>query len=222
MVRRARVVVPDCPHHITQRGNRRERIFFQTGDEKKYLELMNEQFVKHKIECWSYCLMPNHIHFILVPKDETSLGRAVGEAHRRYTQFIGIRDKWRGHLFQGRFFSVAMDEAHLMAAFRYVALNPVKAKLTEWAVDWPHSSTRAIIDGVSDKYVNIAPVKKRINKFAKFLLRENNIDAALWGEIRANEIIGRPVGTKEWLARLEKQFEGRVVPKKRGPKAKQV
>jgi putative transposase len=66
---------------------------------------------------------------ILTPSDETGLARAIGEAHRRYTAFVGARAGWTGHLFQGRFGSVAMDEDHLMAAFRYVALNPVKAGL---------------------------------------------------------------------------------------------
>lgn len=220
MARRARVVVPNCPHHITQRGNRREKIFFQEGDELKYLEIMSLQLARYNIECWSYCLMPNHVHFILVPKDENSLARAVGEAHRRYTQFVGFRDKWRGHLFQGRFYSVAMDEAHLMAAFRYVALNPVKAKLCSKAKDWPFSSTFAIVNKKSDKYVNTEPANQRINNFTKFITRENNIELQLWAQIRAQEFTGRPVGAKEWLARLDAQMDGKVLPKKRGPKPK--
>ena len=220
MARRARVVVPNCPHHITQRGNRREKIFFQEGDELKYLEIMSVQLARYNIECWSYCLMPNHVHFILVPKDENSLARAVGEAHRRYTQFVGFRDKWRGHLFQGRFYSVAMDEAHLMAAFRYVALNPVKAKLCVKAKDWQFSSTYAIVNKKSDKYVNVESANQRINNFTKFITRENNVESQLWAQIRAHEFTGRPVGAKEWLARLDAQMDGKVLPKKRGPKSK--
>jgi REP element-mobilizing transposase RayT len=129
MSRRARVVVLNYPHHVTQRGNKRERIFFEEGDQQVYLDLMAEQLAKHEIACWSYCLMANHVHFILVPTKPDTLARAVGEAYRRYTLHVGQREKWRGHLFQGRFYSVAMDEGHLMATFRYVAPNPVKAKL---------------------------------------------------------------------------------------------
>ena len=71
--------------------------------------------------------MPNHLHLILAPSDETGLGRAVGEAHRRTTNFIDARGRWTGHLFQSRFSSVAMDESHLIGAVRSVSLNPVRA-----------------------------------------------------------------------------------------------
>ena len=147
MTRFARMIIPGLPHHVTQRGNRRERIFFEAGDEAVYLDLMATQLKRCGVECWSYCLMPNHVHLILTPSDETGLARAVGEAHRRYTAFVGARGGWTGHLFQGRFDSVAMDEDYLLAALRYVALNPVKAQLVNRAEDWPWSSTRAHIDG---------------------------------------------------------------------------
>ena len=97
MARKARIVLPDYPHHITQRGNRREKIFFEDGDKQIYLDIMAEQLGRYNIVCWSYCLMPNHVHFILVPKDPNTLARAVGEAHRRYSRYIGLRDKWHGH-----------------------------------------------------------------------------------------------------------------------------
>ena len=136
MTRLARMIIPGVPHHVTQRGNRRERIFLEDGDEQIYLDLMAAQRKRYAVECWSYCLMPNHVHLILTPADEVGLARAVGEAHRRYTAFIGARGRWTGHLFQGRFGSVAMNEDHWLAAFRYVALNPVKAKLVDKAQDW--------------------------------------------------------------------------------------
>jgi putative transposase len=220
MSRRARVVVLGCPHHVTQRGNKRERIFFEEGDQQVYLDLMAEQLAKHEIACWSYCLMPNHVHFILVPTKPDTLARAVGEAHRRYTLHVGQREKWRGHLFQGRFYSVAMDEGHLMAAFRYVALNPVKAKLCKRARQWPYASTAILIEGKSDKYVDASGASARIKDFGKFIVRENNVESQLWSEIRRNEFTGRPVGTKEWLERLDQELGGIVLPAKRGRKAK--
>jgi putative transposase len=69
------------------------------------------------------------VHLILKPEQSESLGRAVGEAHRRYTNFINARGRWTGHLFQSRFASVAMDQSHLRAAVCYVSLNPVRAQL---------------------------------------------------------------------------------------------
>jgi putative transposase len=85
MTRRARIVVPDCPHHITQRGNRREPIFFKQGDQDVYRDLLAEQADKARVEIWAYCLMPNHVHIIAVPCDAGGLGRAV-EIRRQVTQ----------------------------------------------------------------------------------------------------------------------------------------
>ena len=112
----ARVVVPDYPHHITQRGNRRQQTFFAEEDYRAYLHLMSEWCSKHGVDIWAYCLMPNHVHLIGVPQSIEGLARAIGEAHRRYTRRVNFREGWRGHLWQGRFASYVLDEAHLMAA----------------------------------------------------------------------------------------------------------
>jgi putative transposase len=126
MTRLARMVVAGLPHHVTQRGNRREAIVFEDGDHDIYRDLLAEQTRKAGVGVWAYCLMPNHVHLILTSMRADGLGLAVGEAHRRYTNFINARGRWTGHLFQSRFASVAMDEAHLMAAVCYVNLNPVR------------------------------------------------------------------------------------------------
>ena len=94
------MVVSSLPHHVTQRGNRREPIFFEDGDQEIYRDLLGEQARKADVEVWAYCLMPNHVHLILNPRQADGLGRAVGEAHRRYTNFINARGRWTGHLFQ--------------------------------------------------------------------------------------------------------------------------
>ena len=105
MARIARVVVPNLPHHIVQRGNRRQRVFFAEIDYEAYLSLAAEWCGKFGVEIWAYCLMPNHVHLIAVPSTEESLGKAIGEVHRRYTRMINFRKKWRGYLWQGRFAS---------------------------------------------------------------------------------------------------------------------
>lgn len=153
MMRRARIIVPGLPHHVTQRGNRREAIFFEDGDQEIYRDLLGEQLDKARVQAWAYCLMPNHVHLILTPSTADGLGRAVGEAHRRYTGFINARGRWTGQLFQSRFASVAMDETHLMAAVRYVSLNPVRARLVARAEDWPWSSAQAHLAGRDDGLV---------------------------------------------------------------------
>jgi putative transposase len=217
MARQARMVIPGVPHHVTQRGNRREPIFLEAGDEGIYLGLMTEQLRRYGVACWAYCLMPNHVHFILTPQDETGLARAVGEAHRRYTGFIGARGRWTGHLFQGRFSSVAMDEDHLMAALRYVALNPVKAGLVKSAADWPWSSARAHLAGQDSPYVDVQPALARTGDFAAFL-NPDTASEAQWNDVLKAELIGRPVGAKAWVEHWESEL-GRVLsPRRRGPK----
>jgi len=215
MARRGRMIIPGVPHHVTQRGNRREPIFFEAGDEAVYLDLMSRQLRRYDVACWAYCLMPNHVHFILTPSDEVGLPRAVGEAHRRYTAFVGARGRWTGHLFQGRFGSVAMDEDHLVAAFRYVALNPVKAGLVGAAADWPWSSTGAHIAGVSDDHIVVEPALSRIGDFAAFVANSAD-DGARWTDVLRAELIGRPVGAKAWVEQLETRTGRALSPLKRG------
>ena len=158
MARRPRIVVPGLAHHVTQRGNRREPIFFETGDQEVYRDLLAEQAHKARLAVWAYCLMPNHVHLIVVPEDEDGLGRAIGEAHRRYTNFVNARGRWTGHLFQSRFASVAMDDAHLTAAVRYVSLNPVRARLAARPEDWAWSSVRAHLAGADDGLAVVKPL----------------------------------------------------------------
>jgi putative transposase len=201
MSRLARIVVPGLPHHVTQRGNRREAIFFEDGDQEIYRDLLAEQARKAEVEAWAYCLMPNHVHLILTPKTAEGLGRAVGETHRRYTNFINARGRWSGHLFQSRFASVAMDEAHLMAAVRYVSLNPVRARLVRRAEDWPWSSVRAHLAGLDDELVAVRPVLDREPRLRELLAagQETGFSA-----LRRSEGSGRPVGNAEFIAGLER------------------
>ena len=115
MARIARVIAPGYPHHITQRGNRRQQTFFCDNDYKTYKDLMSEWCKKHKVEIWAYCLMPNHVYMVVVPESEEGLRTAIGEAHRRYTRYVNFREGWRGHLWQGRFASFPMDESYLFS-----------------------------------------------------------------------------------------------------------
>jgi putative transposase len=87
-------VIPGLPQHVTLRGNRCEDIFFENGDREVYLDLLAEQNLKAGVAVWAYCPMPNHVHLILRPTHADDLGRAIGEAHRRYTNFINAA-QWK-------------------------------------------------------------------------------------------------------------------------------
>ena len=144
---------------------------------------------------------------------------AIGETHRRYTRRINFREKWRGYLWQGRFASFVMDEPYLLAAARYIELNPVRARLVSKAEDWPWSSARAHVAGRDDQLVKVAPLLAMIGDWQAFLnsaLAEEELR-----DIRHHTRTGRPLGDKTFLARLEGMV-GRVLkPQKRGPKPKE-
>jgi putative transposase len=217
MARIARVVIPGFPHHITQRGNRRQQTFFNEGDYAAYLELMVEWCQKEGVEIWAYCLMPNHTHLIAVPSSEESLRRAIGEAHRRYTRRINFREKWRGYLWQGRFASFVMDEPYLIAAARYVELNPVRARLAVRPEDWPWSSARAHLTGQDDCLVMVDPLLSMIGDWRGLLnsaLPEGELE-----EMRRHSRTGRPLGAEAFLDNLEGLI-GRVLKVQKGGRPK--
>jgi REP-associated tyrosine transposase len=215
MTRIARVVAPGYPHHVTQRGNRRQQIFFCEDDYLSYIELMGEWCRKCRVEIWAWCLLPNHIHLIAVPQNENGLARAIGEAHRRYTRRINFRENWRGHLWQERFASFPMDETHLLAAARYVEMNPVAAGLVENPGDYRWSSARAHLDGKDDVLGTGAPLLERVSDWNNFLSLPPDIDYEL---MRKHERTGRPMGKATFVENLE-QSMGRILrPQKPGPK----
>ncbi|MBV9218731.1 MAG: transposase [Methylobacteriaceae bacterium] len=219
MARLARIVVPGLPHHVTQRGNRGGTVFFGDDDYALYRDLLAERCRKAGVACWAYCLMPNHVHLVLVPADPTGLARALGETHRRYTGFINARARQTGHLFQSRFGSVVLDEEHLRAAARYVSLNPVRARLVKRARDWRWSSVRAHLAGRDDALVAVRPLLDRAGRFADLIAaRAGKSDAGAFAALRAAENIGRPLGAAAFVDRLEAKL-GRVLrPAKRGRK----
>jgi putative transposase len=216
MARLARVVVPGHPHHVTQRGNGRARTFFGDEDYALYRDLLASHCRAAEVEIWAWCLMPNHVHLILVPSDPDGLRRALSRVHRAYAGVIQARRKRTGHFWQGRFGAVAMDEAYLAAALRYVSLNPVRARLVERAQDWRWSSTRAHLRGKDDGLTAREPVRDIVPDFAGLL--SGAPEQNLFDSLRAAESIGRPLGSDRFLARIER-LTGRVFkPGKRGPK----
>ena len=216
MARLARVVVPDHPHHVTQRGNGRARTFFGEDDYALYRDLLAENCRSAGVEVWAWCLMPNHVHLILVPSDPDGLRSALARVHRRYAGVIQARRKRSGHFWQGRFGAVAMDEEHLAAALRYVSLNPVRARLVARAQDWRWSSTSAHLRGKADGVTALRPVRDRFPRFADLLASEPEAD--LFERLRAAESIGRPLGNDRFLAGIERATGRALKPAKRGPK----
>jgi putative transposase len=219
MARMARAVAPGVPHHVTQRGNRRQKVFFADGDYAAYKELLAEGCKAAEVAVWAYCLMPNHVHLILVPSDADGLRAALAEAHRRYTRAINQRKGWTGYLWQGRFASFAMDEAHLLAGAAYVEQNPVRARLVERARDWRWSSARAHLNGRDDGLVKVKPLLDRVDNWAAFL--GERLTAQDLEPIRSGERTGRPLGAPAFVRQLEKRLGRKLARQKPGPKPRE-
>jgi putative transposase len=214
--RQARVVVPGYPHHITQRGNRRQPTFFEPSDYRRYLHLLMEESKKADVDIWSYCLMPNHVHLVAVPSTEEGLRQAIGYTHRRYTRAINDRMEWRGYLWQGRFASFPMDETYLLATARYVELNPVRAQLVSSAGDFQWSSARHHLGLCEDPVIQRSPLRQMVDDWKGFL--QQSEDETLGRKIKLACRNGQPLGTAEFVSDLE-QRTGRVLrPQSPGPK----
>ncbi len=200
MARIARVIAPGLPHHVTQRGNRRQTTFFCDEDFQIYIDLMAHWCAKYHVDIWAWCLMPNHVHLIAVPTDEAGLARAIGEAHRRYTRHINFRHDWRGHLWQERFASFPMDEAYLLAAARYIEMNPVAANLVSDPGQYPWSSAKAHLNDLDDGLVNRAPLLDLVSDWQSFLKLINEEELEI---LHKHEKTGRPLGNLSFVESIE-------------------
>ena len=216
MARIARVVAPGVPHHITQRGNRRQRTFFRQEDYAAYVRLMAEWCRRLGVEVWAYCLMPNHVHLIAVPPEEGALARAIGEAHRRYSRLVNFRKGWRGHLWQGRFGSYPLDGPHTYACARYVELNPVRAGLARRPEGWEYSSARAHLTGRDDELVRVKPLLEMQDDWGAYLAQ--GTERQLGELFRRHERTGRPLGSGRFVGRLEAALGRRLTRLKPGPR----
>ncbi len=216
MARIARVVVPNIPHHITQRGNRRMDTFFSEADYREYLYLMAEWCNRCKVQVWSYCLMSNHVHLIVVPETEDGLRRAIGEAHRRYTRYINFQKGWKGYLWQGRFGSFPMDEEYLIATARYIELNPVRADIVKKPEDYRWSSAQAHLQGEDDILVKVEPLLSIIPDWREMLA--SDLSEEEYDTLRLHERTGRPLGSDDFVEEVEKRTARVLRKQKPGPK----
>ncbi len=218
MARLARVVAAGAPHLVTQRGNRGQKVFFSDADFELYRKLLAEGCQLARTAIWAYCLLPDRVHLILVPRDEDGLRAALGESHRRYTREINTREGWRGFLWQGRFASFPMDAPHLPAGARIVELAPVLTGLAKRARDWRWSSARAHLAGRDDELVRVGPLLARTADWRSYLAEGASEEER--ETFRAHESTGRPLGPPAFVVRLEKRLGRTLSRQKPGPKPK--
>ncbi len=206
MPRLPRLVIPGYPHHVTQRGNHRQRVFYSDEDHKFYLELLRRQIETGTLSLPGYALMTNHVHQASIPWEEDSLSRSMRALNRDFARFQNLRCNRTGHLWQGRFFSCPVYD--LWEVLAYIELNPVRAGIVLNPSDWEWSSARAHLTGEDHSgLLNMDLWRKHFDpcSWGEYLLR-----AALRTEIndriRKATAAGRFYGPKEIAKKLEREF----------------
>ena len=214
MPRVARIVIPNCPHHVTQRGNNRQDVFFVDDDRVRYLELLKEECEKHGVTVDGYCLMTNHVHLIATPQREESLAKGLGRTHFRYTQYVNRLHGRSGHLWQNRFYSCALDDDHYWTAMAYVEQNPVRARLVRrpWTYRWSSAAAHcgrgrdrsALLDLVSwNEWTGGSDWQETLAS----MLADEALSA-----LRLNTHRGRPLGSDAFLSKIEALVGRRLRP----------
>jgi putative transposase len=213
MPRVARITIPGVAHHITQRGNNRQQVFFVDDDRGLYLELLRRESKAYGLRLLGYCLMRNHLHLVGVPQQAHSLAKAVGRTHLLYTQYINRLHGRSGHLWQGRFFSCALDDAHCWAALCYIERNPVRAGLVRraWEYEWSSAAVHCGRQGVSE-LLDLPSWRKVWDSGEwKSCLRRRE-DAEQVSGVRLRTRTGRPLGADAFISKVERLAGRRLRP----------
>ncbi len=223
MPRVARTVCAGVPHHVAQRGNRRETVFFSDADRTAYLGWLSDYAEKYALDVLAYCLMHNHIHLIAVPATEDALHQTLKPLHMRYAQRVNRVRGWTGHLWQGRFVSSALDEEYLLAAIRYVERNPIRAGMVRRAEGYRWSSAAAHCGLRPDPVLTDAPAWRtyfdRVGDWSTWLAEQD--EPELLDLLRRNMDKGLPCGSEAFIRRLERmtgrdlRYRPRGRPRKR-------
>lgn len=213
MPRLSRVVIPGAPHHITQRGNNRQPVFFSADDRRFYLELLGLHAERSGVRILGYCLMTNHVHLVAVPEEETSLARVLRHAHAEYSLAVNRSRRRSGHVWQNRYFSCPMSETHLLCALRYVELNPVRAGMAAEATDWPWSSARSHTSPTASDGVLCCDWIEYFRgwnhaEWAEILAA--GMTEAERNAVRRSTHTGEPLGSQEYVTTLERKLGRRL------------
>lgn len=219
MARFPRVVVVNVPHHVTQRGNARQIILASEADRRIYLSLLRNYAKLYRLSLLGYCLMSNHVHLIAIPHTEAALSHCLKQVHGRYACYWNGQQSSTGHVWQGRFYSCPLDEAHLWKALRYVELNPVRARMVARPEQWPWSSAAAHCGFAGpDTMLEMEHWRKRwtAGEWHAFLTEAEAAGDLI--ALRSFTHTGRPLGTPEFVAGLEQSMLRPLTPRKRGPK----
>jgi putative transposase len=206
----ARVILEGVPYHITQRGNGRQRVFFEDRDYTLYLDLLRNNCTEQRLSIWGYCLMPNHIHLITMPERAAAMAQAMGRTNADFARYYNMRKRSCGHVWQARYHSTPLDAPHLWRAMAYVERNPVRAHLAACAEDYEWSSARPRLEGRGDM-LHLTPWQAKYDGPRWQEALRSSIDEEAFGQrLREASRRGRPLGDEEFVENLEKRCGRRL------------
>ena len=223
MGRFARVVVANVAYHVRQRGNARQFLLATDAERLVYVDLFRAAVQLEGLSVLGFCLMSSHVHLVVVPRRAEALAVALKSTHGRYAAYWNAAHASSGHVWQGRFYSCPLDEGHLWQALRYTELNPVRAGLAGEAAGWAWSSAGAHCGTAQPHdFLDMERWSRQwtVESWRKFLeAGETETDRAA---LRRCTRTGRPLGSEEFIAALEKTTHRRLVPQKGGRPRKRV
>lgn len=220
MPRTARIVIPGLAHHVTQRGNNRQDVFFVHDDRAAYLTFLARECQRYRVAILGYCLMTNHTHLLLMPTTAESLARAVGRTHWLYAQYLNRMHRRSGHVWQNRFYSAPIDDENVLLGLRYIERNPLRARMARNAAKYLWSSAAVHCDGraATASAARIDPRAFLDLRWWREASRGVNWTEELVEPIEDRELsrirrathTGRPLASDHWLAKLESKLGRRL------------
>ena len=215
MARLARSTIIGYPHHVIQRGNHEQPVFETEADYSRYLDWVQEYAPRYTVDIWAYCLMPNHVHFICVPKAEDALARAFNTLHMRYAQYFNGKRGIPGHLWRARFMSCALDDSSVHEEVRFIENNPVRAGLVDQAGAYVWSSARCHLTGEPDPILTDSPfLQSHVNDWRAYLADKG--EEMVLRRVRERLKTGRPAGDTVFVHKLEEIVGRRLEALPRG------
>jgi len=229
MPRRARLVVPGIPWHIIQRGNNRSACFYAEEDYHRYLDTLKEQAEKNDCLIHAYCLMTNHVHLLLTPMHVESAALLMKHLGQRYVQYINRTYKRSGTLWEGRFRScLTQSDDYVLACYRYIELNPVRAGMVEHPAEYPWSSYRVNGQGecsdmiiMQDEYNRLGATNALRREHYRGLFKAN-MESGLIDDIRQSTNGNYVLGSDRFKGEIAAMLKRPVAPGKAGRPLKKV
>ena len=229
MPRQPRLVLPHVAVHLIQRGNNRCACFVADSDRQLYLLHLSELSKKFMCAVHAYCLMPNHVHLLLTPVTAQDCAALMRELGQRYVQYFNRRYKRSGTLWEGRFRScVAESASYVLACYRYIELNPVRACLVAKPDDYRWSSFRANSGGRTESLLSPHPEYLALGahpaaRSAAYLgLFERALEPSLLDRIRKATNGGYPLGSESFKSAVLTPLGRKVEPARPGRPGKEA